>query len=163
VASPWGLSNSAALSSRSAQPRSPSLLSPPSPHPRSRTLQSGAAMDAAAKLHGHCRSPTSALLVPQSSATSSSPTRAAPSALFSRSELSPELITAMAVCRALGYARSQAITSHRGASHDCQRVRGDPRVPPRHFPNIDVPPPAGAASSRRPPCFDSRQGPHATI
>jgi hypothetical protein len=112
---------------------------------------SGAAMDAAAKLYGHCRSPTSALLVPQSSATSSSPARAAPSALFSRSELSPEFVTTVAVRRALGCARGQTITGHHGASHDCQRVRGDPKVPPRHFPDADVPPSGRNREHRRPP------------
>jgi hypothetical protein len=118
---------------------SSTCLSTPSAPPRSRTLQSGAAMDATTKLHGRCCSPASALLVPQSSVTSSSPTRAAPSAPFPWSKPPPELVTVVAVSRTLGCTRGQAVTGHRGASRDYQWVRGDPRVPPRHFPDADVP------------------------
>jgi hypothetical protein len=76
-------------------------------------------------------------------------------------------------CEAAG-ARGQAITGHRGASHDCQRVRGDPRVPPRHFPDAYVLSSGRTNELRRPlPCkiatrdcmkeFDSKQGPNCNV
>jgi hypothetical protein len=60
-------------------------------------------------------------------------------------------------------ARGQGATTRLPAIRDHQQVRVGPLVLPRPSAIAGERPPAGTASLRRPPCFDSRQGLHATI
>jgi hypothetical protein len=101
-------------------------------------------------------------------------TAARPRPSFAARRQAPELRRHRAVAAAAACARGRSALSHVPAIRDHQRVRGDPRVPPRHFPDAYVPSSGRTSELRRPlPCkiatrdcmqeFDSKQGPNCTV